>query len=507
MNLLREFISNVLSGKLLLELRNFPPSSKPPADATYFARLVTKGYVIYLRDVNGVPEKPEKYSDAWFVTDGAGTDYESTPDEIKKFESLVSLGLVKKETHYKQKKGEWKPECFSPEISFKYAKKRPGVPCEKWQSVDDVPDEVVHYRAEYATRHRIVKVDTKSNVIDLDTNYLEELNRRGGGRPGSQNREGPTYVIPSGSVAFENNQLDLQKLLKHLLQDDSRVTADYKIINDEKYRKSTLGDVIGQPREIDVALSGRAGKGSIKLYAYHGTSLDRWQIIQKGGLRANKQGVDYVDQVKGWSEKNIYLTFSPLVAENYATRQAIWDGSKTCVVLKIEIPDVTQIVADEDAMSAMFMPTRDYKISLISPKFSIPDWRRSYVTPEDEAKEKAAHDEKYKTPEVRVIRADTEHSYKYMLSFLSGADIAQDSEYAGLMHEIWEHMKSQTKKSIKAGTFAYTRQIPANKISLFESYPLTRFKTVDSDRSKKFLGFDEYQDIRKKTQQAAKHYD
>jgi len=79
---------------------------------------------------------------------------------------------------------------------------------------------------------------------------------------------------------------------------------------------------------------------------WHGTSDARWEIIQNKGLHPGKTGEAYVDLVPGYSEHNIYLATTPKAAQFYAKRQAKKDNS-TGVVLKVQVPDTSKIVADD----------------------------------------------------------------------------------------------------------------------------------------------------------------
>ena len=82
------------------------------------------------------------------------------------------------------------------------------------------------------------------------------------------------------------------------------------------------------------------------LVMWHGTSEARWEIVQNKGLRPGNTGEAYNDLVSGYSEHNVYLAHTPKAAQFYARRQAKKDNSKG-IVLKIQVPDPSKIVADD----------------------------------------------------------------------------------------------------------------------------------------------------------------
>ena len=82
------------------------------------------------------------------------------------------------------------------------------------------------------------------------------------------------------------------------------------------------------------------------LVMWHGTSEARWEIVQNKGLHPGNTGEAYNDLVSGYSEHNVYLAHTPKAAQFYARRQAKKDNSKG-IVLKIQVPDPSKIVADD----------------------------------------------------------------------------------------------------------------------------------------------------------------
>lgn len=313
-----------------------------------------------------------------------------------------------------------------------------------------------------------VKVSITDNTIDLDISYKQNMNRR----PAPNSRgfdpaDGPSYVIPSGNTAFAgaSTNLDLIKLLKHLLKDDFRVTRDFKVIGSERHRGQTVGGVVGEPRDVDVALG--HGPRLKPLVAYHGTSMMRAKQILKHGLIPGK-GKEYVDKIPGHSNKNIYLTVNPESAENYATRQAIWDKTNEAAVLQVTIPPeaLVNLTFDEDAMEGWATLSRPYTLTVADPsQFNGLAKGESYVL------------------------KDT-HSRTLFERMLSGAWV-DDAEYQALVAEVY-NPKKYIKNSIKHGLVPYQGTIPASWIRLYRSYPKVKYPAG--------VRFEEYQRIRHDTQ-------
>ena len=78
-------------------------------------------------------------------------------------------------------------------------------------------------------------------------------------------------------------------------------------------------------------------------------------------MRPGVRDESYADLIPGYSNKNVYLTFSVSEAENYATRESIWNGGSP-LVIRVEIPDPTKIVADEDYFAWVSLP-RTYMLT------------------------------------------------------------------------------------------------------------------------------------------------
>ena len=221
----------------------------------------------------------------------------------------------------------------------------------------------LYYEQGYYSLKNSLKVNIAKKQIDLDLNYLDYRERRS-----AENPENRSYVIPTGTEGkFDIDSKMFKDVLKHLVKKDSRVTKDFKIVNSEKYRNKSIADVLSIPTEIDKT----HGASREKLYLYHGTGTKRWDEIKKRGLVPGSGGTEYSDLVKGWSENNIYLTSSPSGAENYASRAAAW-GYGDPIVLKIEVPDISKLVADEDAFGHAKLGKNQQLTYLTGRKFSAP---------------------------------------------------------------------------------------------------------------------------------------
>lgn len=119
------------------------------------------------------------------------------------------------------------------------------------------------------------------------------------------------------------------------------VTDEYRIKGTAPNIPKTVSKVLAMPSYVERIF----GQGKITMY--HGTSTNRLETIKREGLRPGNTGEVYVDVVPGYSEHNIYLTTTPKVAEYYAKRQMVKDEADAWVVLEIQVPDVSKIMADD----------------------------------------------------------------------------------------------------------------------------------------------------------------
>jgi len=353
------------------------------------------------------------------------------------------------------------------EDAFSYRQYHPGSEVAKLHSAEELPDRAPFYTGILYGKDSL-DVSIANQEISLDQAWRRQMHRRPG------NSRSKTYVIPSGTVAFSGEQVALQKVLKHLLRVDRRVTSDFKVTGSERYRGQTIGDLIGEPRDVDVALTGRGTKGKIQpLVAYHGTSAKRWAIIKSRGLIPNMQGKVYQDLIPNYSDKNVYLALEPDEAENYATRQAIWDKS-SAVVLKVIIRDPDKMVADEDwiGIGGSIKLSRPYFLTIKDPKYGRPGTKR-----------------------------EVQQSHPKNALEIRGAKVyEEDAEFQAYYHEVIERSVAKfLKDSIRAGVFGYRGRVQARDMNVFMEYPRVPYPGGED-----WGDFETYQKIRKNVQDKIK---
>ena len=486
---------------LLLELRNVSGEG-PPSSSKYFASPIGEGYVLYY-DVGSdggpvaIPGTIGYVYGQTYVKGAGGVggdDYQLTPDEKAKAEELVDMGLftkIKREVDY-------------PDIKFKYRKARPMTPESMWGDKSDVPKTYTSY-SKKREGFEFLLVDTDGKLVSLDASWKGNNARRPGGKPGSADRN-KTYVIPSGDVDFTTKTLSLQKLLKHLVDNDSRVTPDFKIVSpDDKFSGKTIGDVIGEKRATDVALGGTPGT----LIVYHGTSTKRWPEIEKKGMLPGKFETPYSDQIPGYSVKNLYFTMDPHTAENYATRAAVWDKA-AALILQVEIPDITKIVPDEDAMG-YFELRREYNLKRTKGTdmygggwdSSKGGWQSVAIDREGELIGKSQHLKNIFNL-LRQANQSTAHGKYEDEAPEAGSEWVKDDEYYALLKDIEQNMMGFLTKSLRGETFAYRGWIPPKFVKKWKEYPRTAYPSaVDKGRG---TG-DEYETTRQKVLKKVKRFD
>jgi hypothetical protein len=460
-------LRSLIREALLLELRN-APDSPVPSDGKYYARPIRGGYVLYYavgpnNSPQAIPGTLGYYFDATYVQGSKpvhGYDYKLTPEQIAKAEELVTLGLYSKS----------KRKIDHPDISFDYRSKDPQTTSYSWKSPADVPKTYTDYGLAL-NGFEYLLVDTENRLVSLDSSWKENQTRRGGGRPGEASRD-KSYVMPSGDVAFTSSGLELQKLLKHLVQVDPRVTPEYKIVSpDDKYEGQTIGQVSDAPRTTDVAL----GNAPSKLFAYHGTSTKRWPEIEKKGMHPGKFEVAYVDQIPGYSDKNLYFTLDPHTAENYATRAAVWDKA-AALILKVEIPDITRIIPDEDAMGT-FILSREYTLTQTERTTTTWDWTLAdpQVKGTKPGDKITIAGEQHPRSIMKMLRMANQTRSGYGKTVeeepSAGPEYVDDAEYRALINEIQQKMASFLTRSLGGETFAYRGWIPPKFVKKWKEYP------------------------------------
>jgi len=459
---------------LLLELRN-APNSPVPSDSKYFARPIADGYVLYYTSGPtgpvAIPGTMSYYYDATYAAGAKpaiGKEFDLTPDQIQKAEELVSLGFFQKFEKFEK----------SPEIAFRYKSKDPAAASHHWKSIADVPTKYFSYGPSNLQGFEYLLVDTDNKLVSLDASWKGNQTRRGASRPGKQSDK--SYVTPSGDVAFSSSGLDLQKLFKHLMRVDPRVTPDYQIVSpDDKYDGKTIGQAAEAPRTTDVALGNAPGK----LFAYHGTSTKRWPVIEKRGMHPGKFEEAYADQIPGYSVKNLYFTFDPATAENYATRAAIWDTAGA-LILKVEIPDITRIIPDEDSIN-WFELDREYTLTQTDRRTV--EWNWELAEPRVEGTKPGetvtiAQKQHIQNIMRTVRQANSSRAYGKTADEEpdAGPEYVDDAEYRALLADIERKMASHLTKSLAGETFAYRGWIPPKFVKKWKQYPRKAYpKAVD----------------------------
>jgi len=496
-------LRDLIRESLLLELRNVGGEG-PPSSSKYFARPIGDGYVLYYdvgpggrpQAIPGTIGQHYDISYAGGVSNVSGKDYRLSPEQLAKAEEFVSLGIFKKKEE---------PNKY-PDIEFSSSRKgSPGSAGLLWKSEKDVPTTSASYYPK-SPQYDFLLVDTDKKLVSLDDSWGEGQARRGGAKPSGRDT-GKSYVMPSGDVAFTSDTLTLQKLFDHLVSVDQRVTPDYKIISpDDKFEGKTIGQVADEPRATDIAVGGTPGK----LIVYHGTSTKRWPEIQKKGMLPGKFEEGYVDQIKGYSEKNIYFTMDPHTAENYATRAAIWDKA-AALILKVEIPDITKIVPDEDSMG-WFDLKREYTLKRTTGQGE--DYRGDYDLKTG------------RYPTVEFEREDQQiqrnQHVKNIFGFLKQAnqttaygkseadapdaepEFVKDEEYNALLKDIEQNMAGFLTKSLGGETFAYKGWIPPKFVKKWKEYPRTAYPSVVGTGGGTGT---EYEDTRQKVLKKVKRFD
>jgi hypothetical protein len=436
-------ISNVFS-KLLLELRSIPVIGKVPNDKKYQVVLWPNGNVSYRRlDAAGQPLEfgDDKYdphvvasqiqgatfADAFGSRGWRGHPYDQKFVDVAN--SLIDAGTLK---------------VVGPKIEWGF-------------------DAGFRTSPNPETTFLVDKVNKN---IDVNIGWTGNKSRRQGVLPsGEMDYSGPAYVIPSGDAAFEENVNDFRKLLIHVMQQDPAVTSDFKIVGSEKFRNLTIQDMLQKKNEVATTETGIG-----PLVMFHGTSTNMWKVIKHKGLVPGHRKSKYIDLVAGYSENNVYLAFSHKNAENYATRQALWDKSEP-IVLSVTVPDYTKLWPDEDKLEPVTL-SKPYRMQ---PDVGLPSV------------------------------GDFSAMYPQMWFRWSAAADRQkfNDEMIALHQEVMNGVKAMVKRSARLGTVAYRGVIPPKFIKPSMQYSLTSYET---DERRGGPGDKKYDTIRKKVQQSATRF-
>lgn len=196
--------------------------------------------------------------------------------------------------------------------------------------------------------------------IDFDPHVLIEQARMPGlDNINRNNTSRDSYAMPHGSTSFGGKPKVVRDVLAALVKANI-IENDWEVINAPEFHGQTVGQIIAERRRdvVDEVASKSYGKATF----YHGTSALRWETIKVKGLRpGSAHGLPedrYSDYIKGYSDKNVYLTKSISEAEKYATRSAHADDS-SAVVLSVEINDFGRFVMDEDHAAMFWLDIND----------------------------------------------------------------------------------------------------------------------------------------------------
>lgn len=199
-------------------------------------------------------------------------------------------------------------------------------------------------------------LDTKTETLNLDvTKYDASRDRRANIKVNavtSSRDAKKAYPILGASVKEFKDTTALVKIMKELIR-KKPVYAGYTVIGDDRVHGQTVS-AIAANKNIPGTFNKLFDPRATEIIVYHGTSQERATDILKNGLRTGARSETYADLVQNYSASNVYLAFSPGEAANYATREAINDGSNA-VILKVRIPAMKfgNLRPDEDSMHWM----------------------------------------------------------------------------------------------------------------------------------------------------------
>lgn len=195
-------------------------------------------------------------------------------------------------------------------------------------------------------KSRTVSVDLKQRNKHLDRrpNYKLDAPHKTTSRGYYKEPSRATPIL--GSIDNDIKPHHIKQIVK-ALHSEIPDLHDYDMTGDARFEGKKVHEVIAEKTPNEKWAGGRE-----PITMYHGTSSDKAAAIQSAGLHPNSRGHSYVDLVPGYSEHNVYLTTKPSTAANYATREAVNDGSKA-TILKVQIhpKDFPKLRKDEDTMN------------------------------------------------------------------------------------------------------------------------------------------------------------
>ena len=181
--------------------------------------------------------------------------------------------------------------------------------------------------------------------VDIPDKSVSVIDQKGSSRITNLQQKS-FYVYPKSEDSFAGQyttQTQLFQILKELSNKDNRI-KQCVIKADESYNGKTVEEFLSVGRNSDIAVA-----NNTPFYAFHGTSKKVYDLIKTEGMKTGRREQSYNDLIKGYSEQNLYFSFSAVDARKYAARQAGTDGSAACV-LKVKISDRTKIRPDEDML-------------------------------------------------------------------------------------------------------------------------------------------------------------
>jgi hypothetical protein len=236
---------------------------------------------------------------------------------------------------------------------------------EKIKAANNAANEYLQISYSHKPGTGYVEVDNVKKIVNLDTSKsTNQQNRRPNSKIDNFNSKAKdAYPILQGEPGVER-VMEVVKIFKMLVRFDER-TIDYEVIGDDRFHGYTVGTVISEPPELKKQLHTRLiSDRSQEVTLYHGTSIKRAKIILKTGLNPGIRTKAYGDMVKNYSENNVYVSLNPATAANYATREAINDGSDP-TILKINLKglQINRAIPDEDSMHWLIrsVPKEYYK--------------------------------------------------------------------------------------------------------------------------------------------------
>jgi hypothetical protein len=361
---------------------------------------------------------------------------------------------------------------------------------------------------------KLIIVDTNKQQILFALDASPTQSRRSPASDslgGNQRHKTRNVAIPSGDVSTLKT-IEVAKILKLLLKEDPRVNTSYTMVGDDKYRGKTVGEFLGE-KPVSYTQQAVSGGASPSLVAYHGTSSKYLENILKIGLRPGNTPVWYNNLVRGFSEKNIYLTMSTQNAENYATRGAeqdqYFDKKKyKAVVLKIEIPDTAKMSVDEDFWKGITIPIKSgYRIKFNPRQIPVSGAFVSY-SQDNEIIEGDLRDfwmDEFIQGHNGLRFPNGEMSARELYSILPSALEAgtNPAVIIALKDHADKIIQNHIKKSLSssAQTFVYRGAIPPKFIKVLKTYPIMRLPD-DED-----LTAENYAEVLEKVRAKTKYFD